>query len=137
MFIGIQVGLVVVGLYVMIRGRFDLGDREVTNPIASLVGIVLVAQLPLALLISIALRFTDVASPAAAPVPSRAGTAPATVAAATPEEDPNWWVDPVITCGALLLAAGMTAVGMRSDDEYRDVYASLKPAPDAGPDLAR
>jgi len=37
MFIGIQIGLVAVGLFVMVRGRFDIGGREVVvQPVASL-----------------------------------------------------------------------------------------------------
>ncbi len=123
MFIAVQVTLAVIGLAVMIRGRFDLGDRPVTNPVASLVGIVLTAQLPIALLIDIVLGLT--ADPAAA-----AGAAGSATAAAS---DANWWVHPLITCMAVLLAAGMTGIALRTDDATEDVYASLKPAEAGAP----
>jgi hypothetical protein len=129
MFLAVQIALLVVGLYVMSRGRFEIGGREVGNPIASMVGIILAAQLPIALLISIVLGLTE--GPTAEPiaVPTRAGEAAPVVTVAGPRSaDDNWWVDPLITCGALVLAAGLTGIALRSADEADDVYASLGPA---------
>jgi hypothetical protein len=129
MFLAVQIALLAVGLYVMSRGRFEIGGREVANPIASMVGIILAAQLPIALLISIVLGLTD--GPAANPVavPTRAGeAAPVATVAAPRSADDNWWVDPLITCGALVLAAGLTGIALRSADETEDLYASLSPA---------
>jgi hypothetical protein len=136
MFIGIQFVLVVVGLFIMSRGRFSIGDREVGNPVASLVGIVLAAQLPLALLVSIVLGLTD-APPVtkAVQVPTRAGQPVQVVHVPVPgSANDNWWVDPLITCGAVLVAAGLTAIALRAANETEDVFASLRPAePDAAP----
>ena len=74
MFIAVQVALVVAGLYIMSRGRFEIGGRVVTNPSASLIGIVLTAQFPVALLLGIVLALTDGPAPAAAPpIPTHAG----------------------------------------------------------------
>ncbi len=136
MFISVQIALVVVGLFLMSRGRFSIGDREVGNPMASLVGIVLVAQLPLALLISIAIGLTDgPALTTAAPIPTRAGQPVQMVQVpVSGSADGNWWVDPLVTCGAVLAAAGLTAIALRSANETEDILASLRPAePGAAP----
>jgi hypothetical protein len=132
MFIGIQIALLALGLFIMVRGRFSVGDREVGNPVASLVGIILIGQLPLALLITIVLALTaepDATSSIA--IPTRAGQpatpTPVAVAGTSPVHD-NWWVDPLVSCGAVLLAAGMTAIALRAGNETDDVYASLGPA---------
>lgn len=135
MFIGIQVGLVVVGLFIMSRGRFSVGGREVSNPVASLVGIVLAGQLPFALLISIVLGLTDGPATTAVPIPTRAGQ-PAVFSpvASARSTDDNWWVDPLVTCGAVLAAAGLTALALREANVTDDVIASLRPAEsDAAP----
>jgi hypothetical protein len=134
MFIGIQAALVLVGLFFMARGRFDVGGREVGNPIASLVGIVLIAQLPLALLIGIVLALTDGPAAPAMTIPTRAGepVAVKTVAAAS-SADGNWWIDPLVTCGAVLLAAGMTAIALQTEEENQDVFAELQPTDHVGP----
>jgi len=124
MFLAVQVALAALGLVVMTRGRFRVGDRSVTNPIASLVGIILTAQLPLALLIGIVLGLTDEPGPAAAQsagpvvVPYQPPGQPVVVPPPTVarDESANWWVDPLITCMAMLMAAGVTAIGMRADD---------------------
>ncbi|HEY1378536.1 MAG TPA: hypothetical protein VGF55_17180 [Gemmataceae bacterium] len=117
MFIAVQVMLAVVGLFIMIRGRFDIGDRPVTNPIASLVGIVLTAQLPIALLIDISMGLAE---------GSTAG------ADGAPAADANWWIHPLVTCLSVLLAGGLTGIALRTDADADDVYASLDPA-EAGP----
>jgi hypothetical protein len=136
MFIGIQIALVVVGLYIMSRGRFAIGDREVGNPVASLIGIVLVAQLPLALLAGIVLGLTDGApATTAVQVPTRAGQ-PVQVkhVPVAGSSDTNWWVDPLITCGAVLVAAGLAAIALRAANDTEDAFASLRTAePDAAP----
>jgi hypothetical protein len=132
MFIAIQVVLVALGLFIMARGRFPVGDREVTNPVASLVGIILIAQLPLALLLSIGLAFA--VEPESVPtvaIPTRAGQEAPTAQVAAPGSSPVtsvWWVDPLVTCLAVLLATGMTAIALRAGNETEDVYASLNPA---------
>jgi hypothetical protein len=96
---------------------------------ASMVGIVLVAQLPIALLIGIVLGLTAEPTAPAITLPTRAGEAAPTVAVAAPRSaDDFWWVDPLITCGSLMLAAGMTAVGLTAAHENDHVYASLRPA---------
>ena len=74
MFIAVQVVLLLVGLYIMTRGRFQIGDRTINNPIASLVGIVLIAQLPIALLISIVLGLTTEPSGTPVLIPTRAAS---------------------------------------------------------------
>jgi hypothetical protein len=135
MFISVQVALMVVGLFIMSRGRFTIGGREVGNPVASLVGMILAAQLPAALLIGIVLGLID--GPSAPPVviPTRAGQPPvvSNVVAARPAND-NWWVDPLVTCGAVLAAAGLTALALRAANETEEVFASLRPADtDAAP----
>ena len=108
MFIGIEVMLAIVGLAVLFRGRFEIGDREVANPVATLVGLVLTAQLPLALFFDIVMRLTaDIGE----------------------EADANWWIHPLFTCAAVLTAAGITAAALRADDEVQDVYANLAPPP--------
>jgi hypothetical protein len=127
MFIAVQVALLIVGFYIMFRGRFEIGGREISNPIASMVGIILVAQMPIALLISIVLGLTDGPSGTAVAVPTRAGEAAPVVTVATRSADENWWVDPLITCGAFVLAAGLTGIALRSADEAEDLYASLGP----------
>ena len=129
MFLGIQIALVAVGLFVMIRGRFEIGGREVGNPMASLVGIILIGQLPLALMVSIVLSLTAEPAAAAVVVPTRAGSTAPVVAVAGPRApDENWWVDPLITCTAVLAAGGLTGLGLRSADETEDVLARLAPA---------
>jgi hypothetical protein len=136
MFIGIQIALVVVGLFIMSRGRFAIGDREVGNPLASLIGIVLTAQLPLALLAGIALGLTENTPPTTAvPIPTRAGqpvqfkNVPVSESA-----DTNWWVDPLITCGSVLVAAGLAGIALRAGNDTEDAFASLRTAePDAAP----
>jgi hypothetical protein len=129
MFIAIQVMLLVVGLYIMSRGRFDIGDRTVGNPVASLVGIVLAAQLPVALLIGIVLGLTDGPGANAVQVPTRAGS-PVPVQAIAPSRsiDDNWWVDPLVTCSAIVLCSAMIAISLRNENDTDDVYASLSPA---------
>jgi hypothetical protein len=136
MFIGVQIALVVVGLFIMSRGRFSVGGREVGNPIASLVGIVLAGQLPFALLVGIVLSLTD-GPPAmtAMQIPTRAGQ-PVQFVNVPVSQPANeyWWVDPLITCGAVLAAAGLTAMALREANETDDVIASLRPAQsDAAP----
>jgi hypothetical protein len=129
MFLAVQLALLAAGLYIMIRGRYVIGGREVTNPMASMVGIVLIAQMPIALLISIILGLT--AEPTTPPItlPTRAGEVAPTVAVAAPRTGAEyWWIDPLITCGALVMAAGMTAVGLTASHENDEVYASLRPA---------
>jgi hypothetical protein len=129
MFIAVQIALLVLGLYIMTRGRYEFAGREVTNPMASMVGIVLVGQLPIALLISIVLGLTAEPSTPPMTLPTRAGeVAPSVTVAAPRSTNDFWWVDPLITCGALMLAAGMTAVGLTAAHENDDVYASLRPA---------
>ena len=133
MFIGVQVGLVAVGLFIMSRGRFSIGEREVGNPIASLVGIVFAAQLPLALLVSIILGLTDGPPAPAIVIPTHAGQPPIVSNVVAPREaNDNWWVDPLVTCTAVLAAAGLTGMALRSDSESDAVLASLHPA-DADP----
>jgi len=119
MFIAVQVALAVIGLFIMTRGRFEVGDRAVTNPVASLVGIVLIAQLPVALLIGILLALND--GPALIPVPGDTPVRP---------EDAYWWIDPLVTCGAVVMAATVTAIALRAENEAEDVYASLHPVTD-------
>jgi hypothetical protein len=130
MFIVIQIALVLVGFVFMARGKFTIGDREVTNPVASLVGIILVAQLPLALLLGITLNLTD-GTPAttAVQVPSRAGQPVQVVnVPVSGSASEYWWVDPLITCGAVLAAAGLTGIALRSANETEEVFARLGPA---------
>jgi hypothetical protein len=129
MFIAIQVALLIAGLYIMSRGRFEIGDRTVNNPVASLVGIVLAAQLPLALLIGIVLGLLDGPGTNTVQIPTRAGT-PVQVQVNAPSRsnDDNWWVDPLVTCGAIVLSAAMIAIALRTENETEDVYASLGPA---------
>jgi hypothetical protein len=126
MFLGIQIALVVVGLFVLVRGRFDIGGREVGNPMASLVGIVLIGQLPLALLVGIVLSLTAEPAAPAFVVPTRAGSSTPAVAVAGPRAaDENWWVDPLITCTAVLAAGGLTGLALRSAEETDVVLAHL------------
>jgi len=135
MFIGIQAALVVIGLFIMVRGRFSIGGREVSNPVASLVGIILAAQLPLALLIGIVLRLTDgPTATTSVQIPTRAGQPVQVVNVPVPHAvDENWWVDPLITCVAVLAAAGLTAMALREANEAEEVFASLRPVDDAAP----
>jgi hypothetical protein len=129
MFIAVQVVLLLVGLYIMTRGRFQIGDRTIANPVASLVGIVLIAQLPIALLISIVLGLTAEPTASTVLIPTRAGEATPVQALAAPRSmDDNWWVDPLITCGAVVLAAAMTGIALRAESDTDDVFASLSPA---------
>jgi len=133
MFLAVQVVLLIVGLVLMTRGRFEIGGREITTPIPSMIGIIRVAQLPIALLISIVIGLTDGPSAEAITVPTRAGeAAPAVTVAAPRSANDNWWVDPAITCTALLIAAGLTGIALRTADEAEDIYASLGP-PDTKP----
>jgi hypothetical protein len=128
-FTAIQVGLLVAGLVIMSRGKYGIAGRVVTNPIASMVGIILAAQLPIALLISIILGLTEGSSDPPVVVPTRAGSAEAVQTVAAPRSaSDHWWVDPLITCGALVMAAGLTAIAMQSAEENDVVYASLIPA---------
>jgi hypothetical protein len=136
MFIGIQLALVAVGLFIMSRGRFSVGDREVGNPVASLIGIVLAGQLPLALLVGIVLSMCgEPPTTKAVQVPTRAGQPVQIVNVAVGgSTDENWWVDPLITCGAVLVAAGLTAMALRASTDAEDAFASLRHAgPDAAP----
>ena len=129
MFLAVQVVLLIIGLVLMTRGRFEIGGREITNPIASMIGIILVAQLPIALLIGIVMGLTDGPSDPPITLPTRAGEAAAAVTVAAPRSaNDNWWVDPAVTCTALLIAAGLTGIALRTADEAEDIYASLKPA---------
>src|SRR5438105_565054 len=107
MFLAVQIALVVVGLVIMTRGRFEVGGRAVTNPIASLVGIILAAQLPVALGIGIVLGLTDgpaaaAPQPAGGPIvvpyqpPGQPVVVPPAAPAAVRDESANWWVDPLI-----------------------------------------
>lgn len=129
MFLGIQIGLVAVGLYVMVRGRFDIGGREVGNPIASLVGIILIGQLPLALLLGIVLSLTAEPSTPPLEVPTRAGEAAPTAAVAAPRTgNENWWIDPLITCSAVLAAGGLTGLALRAAVETDEILARLSSA---------
>jgi hypothetical protein len=128
MFIAVQVALLIAGLVIMTRGRFEIGGREIANPIASMVGIILVAQMPIALAISIVLGLTDGPGADAIAIPTRAGEAVAVQTVAPPRSSTdNWWVDPLITCGAVVLAAGLTGIALRSADDTADIYASLSP----------
>jgi Na+-driven multidrug efflux pump len=136
MFLAVQIVLVVVGLVILTRGRFQVAGQTVVNPIASLVGIILTAQLPLALLLGIVLTLTDEAPAAAAGqpagpvvVPYQPPGQPIVVPPATPaaaKADPTaayWWVDPLITCLAVVMAAGLTGIGLRSDGEADELFA--------------
>jgi hypothetical protein len=129
MFIAVQIILVAFGLIIMSRGRFRIGDREVSNPIASLVGIILAGQLPLALLIGIVLGFSDGANSTTVAIPTRAGQAQMSMTISTPRSTADyWWVDPLITCGAFLAATGLTAMALREANDTEYVIASLHPA---------
>jgi hypothetical protein len=127
MFIAVQVGLLVLGLYLMSRGRFHIGNREVANPMASVIGIVLIAQLPIALLIGIVLGLTAEPPAPAIAVPTRAGEVAPVVTVAPPRStNEDWWVDPLITCGAVVLAASLTALALQTSNETEDVFARLQ-----------
>jgi hypothetical protein len=128
MFLAILVTLAVIGMYVMTRGRFEIGNREISNPLASRVGIVLIAQLPIALAIGIVVGLTGEPGGPAVAIPTRAGEPVAAVTVAPRTGDEHWWVDPLITCGAVVLAAGLTGVGLKSADETENLYASLNAA---------
>src|SRR5262245_39883628 len=91
MFIAIQVGLLIAGLVIMTRGKYGVAGRVVTNPIASMVGIILAAQLPIALLISIILGLTEGPDAPAVVVPTRAGSAEAVQAVAAPRSASDHW----------------------------------------------
>jgi hypothetical protein len=129
MFIVIQIMLVAIGLLIMARGRFTIGNREVGNPMASLVGIVLMSQLPLALLISIVFALTDgVPETVATQVPTRAGQVAQVVHVPAADSKNNyWWVDPLVTCAAVLAAAGLTAMGLQAADDTETAIANLQP----------
>ena len=125
MFMGIQLAVVVVGVGIMARGRFAVGNREIANPMASLIGIILIVQLPIALLVSIALAIVDGPGPELQ-IPTRAGEPVAVPKSATVRAaENNWWVDPLVTCGSILVAAGVTAIGLRTEDENQHVLAKL------------
>jgi hypothetical protein len=128
MFLAIQVVLLAVGLVIMSRGKYEIAGRVIVNPIASLVGIILAAQLPIALIAWMVLWTSEPAAPTVA-VPTRAGEAAPVANVAPPRSvNENWWVDPLITCGALLAAAALTGIAMRTDSETEEVLAGLTPA---------
>jgi hypothetical protein len=83
----------------------------------------------------VSISFAIVDGPASdVQIPTRAGepvAVPKSVTVRAAEN--NWWVDPLVTCGAILAAAGMTAIGMRAEDEHQDIMARLAPTERANP----
>jgi hypothetical protein len=137
MFLAVQVGLVVAGLFILFRGKYEICGRVIANPIASLVGLVLTAQFPIALVLWFALWLSEPA-PTPVAVPTRAGDPVATVA--VPEMkavvDQFWWVDPFIACGSVIIAAALTAVALRNENASDEVFESLAVMPPPEADAA-
>jgi hypothetical protein len=128
MFLAVQVGLVIAGLIVLFRGRFAFGGRVVGDPIASLIGLVLVVQLPLALVLWMMLWFSEPRTTATAVIPTHASEATPTVAVSTLKglADEYWWVDPFVTCGAIVIAAVLTGVALRNENASDEVFEALE-----------
>jgi hypothetical protein len=138
MFLAVQVCLVIAGLVVLFRGRFDFGDRVVGNPMASLIGLVLVVQLPLALVLWMMLWIGEPPAAATTVIPTRAGEAAPTVTVTTLKGLANeyWWVDPFVTCGAVIIAAVLTGIALRNENASDEVFETLgltEPEGDAAP----
>src|SRR5262245_15283302 len=95
--------LTLLGLIILMRGRFRIGKQEVGNPIASLVGLLLTAILPACAIVSFALA-----------VQERVGLE----GGLTHEQfqEKYWWLDPVVAGGLLLLAGLMAALGLCPED---------------------
>ena len=131
MFIAVQLVIVAVGLFIMTRGRFSIGGREVGNPIASIgrhrAGDPVAARVDRS---SIGLQLAD-GPPAttAMRLPTRAGQPVQIVHVPVAGAGDNyWWVDPLVTCAAVLIAAGLTGIALRAANDTEDVYASLSAA---------
>jgi hypothetical protein len=111
MFFYFQAALVVVGAVILVRGlRF--GRQEVSSPIASLVGLLLVGQLPACLWLSFVFDLSDIF------------TAGEMMTAG------SWWVDPLVTGAAFLIAGALVVVGLRDpkgpeDDATADAEANV------------
>ena len=126
MFLAVQVGLVIAGLFILFRGRFEFAGRVIANPIASLVGLVLTAQFPIALVLWFALWLSE-PTPERTVLPTRAGDPVPTVTAPTrqPVADQYWWVDPFIACGSVVIAAVLTGIALSSESASDEVFETL------------
>jgi len=126
------------GLFILFRGRFEFGNRVIGNPIASLVGLVLTAQFPIALVLWLILWFSEPAPTVV--IPTRAGE-PAATSAVPPAQalaDQFWWVDPFIACGAVIIVAALTGIALRNENASDEMFETLAQTPsEPDPDAAQ
>jgi hypothetical protein len=127
MFLAVQVCLVIAGVVILFRGRFNFGDRVVGQPMASLIGLVLVIQLPVALVLWMMLWIGEPPAAATKVIPTRAGEAAPTVTVSTLKglADEYWWVDPFVTCGAVMIAAVLIGIALRNENASDEVFETL------------
>jgi hypothetical protein len=107
MFFYVQAALALLGVFIILRGRFPLGQQVVTRPIAPMVGALLAAPVPVCLWIGFVVGASHAFGPSAP------GDEPSSV------EDKILavsWLDPLITAGFVSIAAVLAAVG-RQDEE--------------------
>jgi hypothetical protein len=107
MFIYVQAVLAAVGAAIALRGRFPVGRREITNPVALTVGVLLLAPLLVCYWFGfIAEVFNAYTSawPSLAPPKT-----PQPEAASLP------WVDMMISLVSLMLAGGITAMSLQEE----------------------
>lgn len=125
----LQVILAVVGIAVLLLGRLPLGEREVRNPLSSLIAIVLIVQLPICMFV-LALMVGGTAARLRGPVNFDAAYR-LTLA-------DFWWVRPAFTLLTLAVAGGLAWVGLKTQAENDDLPLPSAPiAPSEALERAR
>jgi hypothetical protein len=107
MFFYVQAALAFLGIVIVLRGRFRIGQQVVTRPIAPMVGAMLAAPIPVCLWLGIV---TGV-SAAVGPTANQEGTP-----SLEQRIESIQWLDPLITAGFVAVAAVLTAVGRQDED---------------------
>jgi len=139
MFFVIQIVLALLGLLLILCKRLRIGNQEIGTPMATVIGAILVAPLPLSLWLTITTK-----------IPSNFQTAFQTthdlvtgrvLEAPPPPDDPLWWFEPVVTCGCVLAAGLLAFIALRNNDPLAGVDSKFTSvplnAPSYGPTPAR
>src|SRR5436190_2127987 len=114
MFFVIQIVLALLGIILILCKRIRFGEQEIGSPLAQIIGGILVAPLPLSLWITIATKMPAAYQNAFQTTHNVVNGQ--SLEDQPPPEDPLWWVDPLLTCGCVIIAGVLTFIALKNND---------------------